>query len=72
VHLIEFRGSHPPSRRIAMLWRKSSAMTDFLERLADVFKQLPASLLDAHSSASAPVAAKRPQEEAGHSRRQSA
>jgi len=71
VHLIEFRGSHPPSRRIAMLWRKSSAMTDFLGRLADVFKQLPATLLDAHSSASAPVTARSPQGEPRHSRRQS-
>ncbi len=29
LHLIEFKG-HPPSRRIAMVWRKSSAMDGFL------------------------------------------
>ncbi|HET7662890.1 MAG TPA: DNA-binding transcriptional regulator OxyR [Rhodanobacteraceae bacterium] len=50
VHLVEFRG-HPPHRRIAMLWRKSSAMAGFLMQLADVFKHLPPELLDAHSAA---------------------
>jgi LysR family hydrogen peroxide-inducible transcriptional activator len=70
VHLIEFRGNHPPSRRIAMLWRKSSAMAGFLTQLADVFRELPAALLDAHSAASKPVAAER--RAAGrHSRSQS-
>src|SRR5690625_1292304 len=54
VRLVEFRG-HPPHRRIAMLWRKSSAMGGFLQQLADVFKMLPAELLDAHSAASAPT-----------------
>jgi len=52
VHLIEFHGQHPPSRRIAMLWRKSSAMGGFLKQLADVFRELPRELLDAHSAAS--------------------
>ncbi|HEX7341481.1 MAG TPA: DNA-binding transcriptional regulator OxyR [Rhodanobacteraceae bacterium] len=55
VHLVEFRG-HPPHRRIAMLWRKSSAMAGFLKQLAEVFKALPADLLDAHSAASPPRA----------------
>ena len=50
LHLIEFKG-HPPSRRIAMVWRKSSAMTGFLKQLAEVFRQLPADLLDAHTAA---------------------
>ncbi len=59
VHLVEFRG-HPPHRRIAMLWRKSSAMADFLQQLAKVFKALPPELLDAHSAAS-PPARTRPQ-----------
>jgi LysR family hydrogen peroxide-inducible transcriptional activator len=54
LHLIEFKG-HAPSRRIAMVWRKSSAMHAFLQRLAEVFRELPAELLDAHSAAS-PVA----------------
>jgi len=50
LHLIEFKG-HPPSRRIAMVWRKSSAMGAFLQRLAEVFRQLPPELLDPHSAA---------------------
>lgn len=50
LHLIEFKG-HPPSRRIAMVWRKSSAMAGFLKRLAEVFRQLPADVLDAHTAA---------------------
>ncbi len=55
LHLIEFKG-HPPSRRIAMVWRKSSAMTGFLKQLADVFRQLPADLLDAHTAATPTLA----------------
>jgi len=51
IRLIEFRG-HPPHRRIAMFWRKSSAMAGFLSRLAELFKALPPELLDAHSAAS--------------------
>lgn len=47
--LVEFAG-HPPHRRVAMVWRKSSAMGDFLKLLADVFRQLPPSLLDAHAT----------------------
>ena len=47
VRLIEFRG-HPPSRRIAMVWRRSSAMVPFLKRLAQVLRELPPGLLDAH------------------------
>jgi LysR family hydrogen peroxide-inducible transcriptional activator len=50
IHLIEFRG-HAPSRRIAMVWRKSSAMAPFLKRLAELFV-LPRALLDPHSAAS--------------------
>lgn len=52
VHLVEFRG-HPPHRRIAMLWRKSSAMSGFLMQVAEVFKELPPELLDAHRAATA-------------------
>jgi LysR family hydrogen peroxide-inducible transcriptional activator len=51
VKLIEFRG-RAPSRRIAMVWRKSSALAPFLKRLAQVFRELPHELLDAHSAAS--------------------
>jgi len=43
IHLLGFTDSHP-SRRIAMLWRKSSAMHGFLLSLAEVFKQLPQDL----------------------------
>lgn len=43
IHLLEFSDS-APSRRIAMLWRKSSAMSGFLLRLAQVFQQLPQEL----------------------------
>lgn len=45
VALIVFRG-RPPSRQIAMLWRKSSAMHGFLSDFATLFKQLPDSLLE--------------------------
>ena len=51
IHLIEFRG-HAPSRRIAMVWRKSSAMAPFLKRLAELFV-LSRALLDPHTAASA-------------------
>ena len=50
IHLIEFRG-HAPSRRIAMVWRKSSAMAPFLKRLAELFV-LPRALLDPHAATS--------------------
>ena len=43
IHLLGFHDSRP-SRRIAMVWRKSSAMGAFLIQLADVFRQLPAEL----------------------------
>jgi LysR family transcriptional regulator, hydrogen peroxide-inducible genes activator len=44
VHLLEFAG-HPPSRRIALAWRKSSSMGTFLQRFAAVIRDLPATLL---------------------------
>jgi LysR family hydrogen peroxide-inducible transcriptional activator len=44
VHLIEFSG-HAPSRRIALVWRKSSSLGVFLERFGDVIRGLPADLL---------------------------
>ncbi|MDR3445166.1 MULTISPECIES: DNA-binding transcriptional regulator OxyR [Dyella] len=44
VHLLEFAG-HPPSRRIALAWRKSSSMGTFLQRFAEVIRDLPAGLL---------------------------
>src|SRR5690606_16369425 len=45
VRLIPFRG-RAPSRRIAMVWRKSSAMAAFLHQLAETFRDLPPGLLD--------------------------
>ncbi|MGX5730683.1 DNA-binding transcriptional regulator OxyR [Pseudoxanthomonas beigongshangi] len=45
IHLLGFTDSHP-SRRIAMVWRRSSAMAGFLQELAKVFRELPASLFD--------------------------
>ena len=44
VHLIEFAG-HPPSRRIALVWRNSSSLDGFLRRFAEVIRTLPAGLL---------------------------
>lgn len=44
IHLLDFRGT-PPSRRIAMLWRRSSAMAGFLEQLAGILGELPRDLL---------------------------
>ncbi len=45
VHLLRFR-SDTPSRRIAMLWRKSSALTPLLMPLAALIRDLPRALLD--------------------------
>ena len=50
VHLVPFRGNQTPSRRIAMVWRKSSAMAGFLKKLAEIFRGLPKGLLDARGA----------------------
>lgn len=50
VHLLQFRGE-TPSRRIAMIWRKSSALAPFLKQLAQILGDLPRGLLDARSVA---------------------
>jgi LysR family transcriptional regulator, hydrogen peroxide-inducible genes activator len=44
IHLLPFRGK-PPSRDVAMVWRRSSAMDTFLQQLAQAFKHLPRALL---------------------------
>lgn len=44
IRLLDFRGDDRPSRRIAMVWRRSSAMSGFLEQLAQQFKRLPQGL----------------------------
>lgn len=54
VHLTPFRG-HAPSRRLAMFWRRSSAIHEFLLQLSAVFKQLPAELLDPTTPARVPI-----------------
>ena len=48
VHLLPF-DAPAPSRRIAMVWRRSSAMSEFLEKPADVFRELPPDLLSTES-----------------------
>ena len=54
VHLLAFRGE-APSRRIAMVWRKSSAMGAFLKKLAAIFHELPPELFDARAAAQDPA-----------------
>ena len=44
IALVPFRDP-PPSRRIAMVWRRSTAMTAFLQELAQVMRRLPPDLL---------------------------
>ncbi len=44
IHLMKFRGK-APSRRIAMVWRKSTAVAEFLHKLANLFAALPKTLL---------------------------
>lgn len=44
LSLLSFSDAQP-SRRIAMVWRRSSALDGFLRKLAAVFRQLPAQLL---------------------------
>ena len=44
IHLLRFRDSRP-SRQIAMVWRRSSAMGEFLLKLAQLFRTLPKTLL---------------------------
>jgi LysR family hydrogen peroxide-inducible transcriptional activator len=44
--LLPFTG-RAPSRRIALAWRKTTALAPFLQQLAKVIRDLPAGLLDA-------------------------
>ena len=52
IALLPF-GDVPPSRRIAMVWRRSSAMEAFLQQLAQVFRGLPPALLHATTAENA-------------------
>lgn len=45
LRLVPFR-QPAPSRRLAMVWRRSSALGGFLRRLAQVFADLPADVLE--------------------------
>jgi LysR family hydrogen peroxide-inducible transcriptional activator len=45
VRLVEFRD--PPRRRLAVVWRRSSAMSAFLNQVAKVLRELPRDLLAA-------------------------
>jgi LysR family hydrogen peroxide-inducible transcriptional activator len=56
IRLLGFDGVRP-SRRIAMVWRKSSAMSGFLAQLAEVFRGLPPALFEPTLSAAAAPAA---------------
>jgi len=56
IRLLPFRDPQP-SRRIAMVWRRSSAMSGFLMQLAAEFKRLPRELLAADAPRSRKPAA---------------
>jgi LysR family transcriptional regulator, hydrogen peroxide-inducible genes activator len=58
VALVDFKAP-APSRRVAMAWRKSSAMGAFLRQLAQVLRSLPPGLL-ATPVAAAKAAARKP------------
>ena len=45
LQLIAFKGV-VPSRKIAMVWRRSTAMSSFLDQVADTIADLPKGLLD--------------------------
>jgi len=45
IRLLPFR-EHAPTRKIALVWRKSSAMDGFLRKFAATLRELPADLLD--------------------------
>lgn len=47
IALLPFAGGDRPSRRIAMAWRRTSALAGFLPSLAEVFRALPPALLAA-------------------------
>jgi len=55
IRLLSFRGK-PPSRALAMVWRRSSAMGAFLTQLAQQFRTLDPALLEQGPDVAAPVA----------------
>ncbi|HEU0153858.1 MAG TPA: LysR substrate-binding domain-containing protein [Arenimonas sp.] len=58
IRLLEF-GNPPPTRRLALAWRKSSAMAGFLHQLAAVLRDLPPGLLDPPRQTSAAARTRR-------------
>src|SRR5690606_26710474 len=56
VHLLRFRGEGP-SRRLALVWRRSSASAEFLRKFAAVLRDLPPGLLTPPADPNAAVAA---------------
>lgn len=48
IRLLAF-GDPPPRRRIAMVWRRTSALDGFLRHLAGVFRALPGDLFEYHA-----------------------
>ena len=46
LKLCPFQGPGAPSRRIGLVWRRSSAMSGFLEQLAGLFRSLPPELFE--------------------------
>lgn len=58
IRLLEF-GNPPPTRRLALAWRKSSAMGGFLHQLAEVLRDLPPGLLDPPKQTTAAARSKR-------------
>ena len=59
IQLLSFSGTQP-SRQIAMLWRRSSAMSGFLTGLAGIFRGLPPALLGPPQASPAGVGAPPP------------
>lgn len=59
IRLLAFRDP-PPSRRMALVWRKSSAMGAFLHQLAAVLRDLPPGLLDMPETLPAKTAQRAP------------
>ncbi len=54
VHLIEF-AAPAPSRRIALVWRRSSSMSGFLKRFAAIIRSMPETLLQPRQQVSSPM-----------------
>lgn len=54
IELVSFRNP-PPSRTLALVWRRSSAMSGFLHKLAGVLRDLPKGLLDLPGTTTEPT-----------------